>query len=64
MPGAEPGLPVRRTQTGDYEGYDEWLDQLEAMPWEEALDLARSREIERRLAETLDAEREQRGGRS
>lgn len=64
MPGAEPGLPVRRTQTGEYEGYDEWLDQLEAMPWDEALDLARGREMERRLAHTLDIEREQKGGRT
>jgi hypothetical protein len=64
MPGAEPGLPVRRTQTGDYEGYDEWLDQLEAMPLDEALDLARAREVEMRLAHTLDAEREQGGGRT
>ncbi len=52
MPGPEPS---------DYEGYDEWLDQLEAMPLDEALDLARTREMERRLAQTLDAEREQRG---
>ncbi|MDD5559014.1 hypothetical protein [Candidatus Methylomirabilis sp.] len=49
---------------GDYEGYDEWLDQLEAMPLDEALDLARSREMERRLAHALDAEREQEGGRT
>lgn len=55
MPGAEPG---------EYEGYEEWLDQLEAMPWDEALDLARSREMERRLAHSLNAEREQRGGRT
>jgi len=34
----------------DYEGYDEWLDELEAMPLDEALDLARTREMERRLA--------------
>lgn len=31
MPDAEPG---------DYEGYDEWLDRLEAMPWDETLDMA------------------------
>lgn len=48
----------------EYEGYDEWLDQLEAMPWDEALDLARSREMDGRLAHTLDAEREQGGGRT
>lgn len=55
MPGAEPG---------DYEGYDEWLDQLEAMPRDEALDLARSREMETRLAHILDVEREQKGART
>lgn len=46
----------------DYEGYDEWLDELEALPLDEALDLAHTREMERRLAHTLDIEREQRGG--
>jgi hypothetical protein len=52
-------MPVAQSE---YEGYDEWLDQLETMPLDEALDLARTREMERRLAYTLDAEREQRGG--
>lgn len=41
------------------DGYEEWLDELEALPWWEALDRAFEREMDRRGASAKDRLREE-----
>lgn len=44
------------------DGYDDWLDSLDDLPWWEALDRAYEREMTNRVAAELKRLREERDG--